>query len=84
MWGPYSGLIVDWCKRLGVAVVGAFVAFNLSDQQLRWHQNSGDVTVGCKREGPRSRRPVLSAFSGHPAGFSAALERLSSHMQPCP
>ncbi|KAL6752710.1 hypothetical protein V8C86DRAFT_2748590 [Haematococcus lacustris] len=45
-WGPYSGLIVDWCKRLGVEVVKAFVAFNLSDQQLKWHKDRGDVNVG--------------------------------------
>ncbi|KAL6746227.1 hypothetical protein V8C86DRAFT_2949970, partial [Haematococcus lacustris] len=45
-WGPYSGLIVDWCKRLGVEVVKAFVAFNLSDQQLEWHKDRGDVNVG--------------------------------------
>ncbi|GFH09404.1 hypothetical protein HaLaN_04533 [Haematococcus lacustris] len=51
-WGPYCGLVVDWCKRLGVEVVKAFVAFNLSDQQLRWvggrfeHKDSGNVNVG--------------------------------------
>ncbi|GFH19532.1 hypothetical protein HaLaN_16489 [Haematococcus lacustris] len=35
-WGPYCGLVVDWCKRQGVDVVSAFVTFNLSDQQLKW------------------------------------------------
>ncbi|GFH09178.1 hypothetical protein HaLaN_04276 [Haematococcus lacustris] len=45
-WGPYSRLIVDRCKRLGVEVVAAFVAFNLSDHQLTWHKDRGDVNVG--------------------------------------
>ncbi|KAL6762926.1 hypothetical protein V8C86DRAFT_2509167, partial [Haematococcus lacustris] len=44
-WGPYCGLVVDWCKGLGVEVVNAFVAFNLSDQQVRWHKDSGNVNV---------------------------------------
>ncbi|GFH25518.1 hypothetical protein HaLaN_23497 [Haematococcus lacustris] len=51
-WGPCCGLVVDWCKRLGVDAVSAFVAFNLSDQQLKWvgdrfgHKDGGNMNVG--------------------------------------
>ncbi|KAL6750175.1 hypothetical protein V8C86DRAFT_2819835 [Haematococcus lacustris] len=46
VWGPYCGLLVNWCKGLGVRVANAFVAFNLDDRQLKWHKDSGDVDVG--------------------------------------
>ncbi|GFH32849.1 hypothetical protein HaLaN_32137 [Haematococcus lacustris] len=52
VWGPYCGLLVNWCKGLGVGVANAFVAFNLDDRQLKWvsgrfeHKDIGNVDVG--------------------------------------
>ncbi|KAL6748624.1 hypothetical protein V8C86DRAFT_3146508 [Haematococcus lacustris] len=45
-WGPYCGLLVDWCNSPGADAVSAFVAFNLRDMQLALHRDKGDVNVG--------------------------------------